>query len=128
MAERLWPYLITRAGHAPEPGVAGVGGAPVRGLAHGDLSVWVSDAGDGPVARDLESIQRHNDVIVAATTPGLTPVPLRFGQIAGTDALSATLDARADHWLARLDEFAGAAEFGLQVTEDGPRAQNMHAD
>lgn len=129
MAERFRAYLITHADHAPPADARGVGGAPLRSLVEGELAVWVSGVDGSADPADLRSIARHNQVIQQATTPLRTPVPLRFGQIAGEETLRSALATRAAHWRQRLDEFAGAAEFGLLVSAAAPsRAQNLHRE
>ena len=123
MAERLWAYLVTRADHRPPADASGVCDRPVLAIAEGELAIWVSPL-DAPPAADIGQIRRHNDVILRATTPGITPVPLRFGQLTGEAALRASLADPTARWAAWLDEFAGAAEFGVRVTGEA-EARNL---
>lgn len=126
MAERLWSYLVTHARHLPGAGWTGIGGVPLDSIIEGELAMWVSPLDIIP-AREIETITAHNDVIVRATTPSITPVPVRFGQVAAEADLRSSLRDRAEHFSARLAEFSGAAEFGLRVTAVGAGAQNLHS-
>lgn len=100
---------------APDPAVAGIDGAPLRALRAHDMTVWVSDVAKAPQP-DLDRIRAHDAVVRAAMATGHTPVPIRFGQVAGGDddvrAHLASRDYRPD--LARV---SGCVEFGIRVVD-----------
>ena len=100
---------------APDPSVAGIDGVPLRSLrAHG-VTVWVADVARAPQP-DLDRIRAHDAVIRAAMDAGRTPVPIRFGQVAGSDddvrAHLAGRDYRPD-----LERVSGCVEFGIRIVD-----------
>lgn len=107
-------YCVLPGGLHPGESLTGVGGQPVVGRDIGGLSVWVSDM---PRPEPLiEQVQAHNQVIEAAVTQEVTPVPLRFGQWSDQAADFDALIAGREAWyLERLQAFAGALEFGVRV-------------
>ena len=100
---------------APDPTVPGIDGAPLRSIRAEGVSVWVADVSTAP-RPDLDHIREHDLVIRAALDGGRTPVPIRFGQVAGSDddviAHLASRDYRPD-----LERIAGAVEFGIRVLD-----------
>ena len=100
---------------APDPAVPGIDGAPLRAIRAEGVSVWVADVKTAP-RPDLDHIREHDLVIRAALESGHTPVPIRFGQVAGSDddvaAHLASRDYRPD-----LERIAGCIEFGIRVLD-----------
>jgi hypothetical protein len=109
-------YCIAPAAHLPT-GVVGIGGAPVRGIPCGDLTLWVS-AHDAPAAASMDAIKAHNTVVTAGMTAEVTPVPLRFGQYFSDEADAiASISTSHEKWQALLLRIAGAVEYGVRVFE-----------
>lgn len=109
----LHPYCITPAGH--EPGsLRGLGDARVRSFVAAGLGAWASEHPEPPAA-SVDAARTHDAVIRSAMSPTVTPVPLRFGQWAASEAvLQERLEVHADRWSALLQEFAGAVEMGIR--------------
>jgi hypothetical protein len=68
----------------PPASLAGIGGAPVRALAIGASTAWVSDVSDAGVPVGAASLRAHDGVTLVALERG-TPLPARFGQRFATD-------------------------------------------
>lgn len=98
-----------------DPSVAGLDGVPVRAVSEARVRAWISEVDRVP-RPDLDRIRDHHGVIEHAMSAGVTPVPIRFGQVlADVDALRAHL---AEHdYLADLERIAGAVEFGIRVLD-----------
>lgn len=80
----------------------------------GELAVWVSEM-DRPQP-DISNVQAHNDVVEAALTEVVTPVPLRFGQwSADPEVFETVVREKAEWYHERLQAFSGALEFGIRV-------------
>jgi len=114
MAERHWLYCVTRAGCEPPEGTAGIGGAGVFVVDDGEHALWASRLGDRS-PRSIDGVRCHNAVVMAAMAGGVTPVPLRFGQVVDAEELPAVLEAHRLEWRKRLDEFAGTLELGVRL-------------
>jgi hypothetical protein len=126
-------YCIAPAAHIPEstngPSVTGIGGAPVEAVVAGSLSLWVS-AHESPPAASLDAIREHHNVVTAAMTPVVTPVPVRFGQyFADAAAARESIGTSHEKWLALLVRFAGTVELGLRVFDPAraPEAETTPA-
>ena len=104
---------------APDPSVTGIDAAPLRAIRAQGVCVWVADVTTAPKP-DLERIRDHDRVIRAAMDTGHTPVPIRFGQVAGGDddvlAHLAARDYRPD-----LERVAGCVEFGVRIVDPDAR-------
>lgn len=110
----LHAYCIAPAGHLPNG--TGIEDAPLLAVAAGQCVAWASRH-PAPPAANVQTVRRHDDVIRAAITELVTPVPLRFGQWTEDEAaLAARIGDQAERWLALLQEFAGAIELGLRFT------------
>jgi hypothetical protein len=124
--EALYLYCVTPAGLQPPRGLRGLHGSAVTSVPAGDLALWASPIGPGSVDASIEAIQAHHQVVEAAITPAVTPVPLRFGQtLASAEAARDLLDRERELWLRQLDLFAGCMEFGVRVVD--PRRTGDHA-
>lgn len=100
---------------APEPGVAGLDGAPVRALRSSGVMVWLGDVPATP-RPELDRIREHDRVIRSAMDAGVTPVPIRFGQVlADEDAVRAHLAGR--DYTRELEHVADAVEFAIRVID-----------
>ena len=87
-------YCLTSAPDEPPPGLAGLGGAPVRAIGAAPLRAWVSTVPAPPPAASAEAARVHDAVVDAALATGTTPVPARFGQRYESDAECLTVLAR----------------------------------
>jgi hypothetical protein len=78
---------------------------------------------DAPPHASVDAIRQHNNVVVAATTAEMTPIPLRFGQWVSDEATAGSmLMTSHEKWVARLQLFRGAAEYGIRIFEPGREA------
>lgn len=78
----------------------------------------------------MEAIKAHNQVVEAALTDAITPVPLRFGQWSTeTEPFDRVISEKAAWYEERLSKFAGALEFGIRVAspERQAPAQDVRA-
>jgi hypothetical protein len=115
----LYAYCVRRAGEpGPEPGLKGVGGAPVELVEAEGLGLWVSAGGAPPPM--VERLREH-DRVVRAALRSATPLPIRFGTRFADDAAAReTLRERRDEFLAGLERVAGRVEMGLRLCWDPP--------
>jgi hypothetical protein len=121
----VYAYCVVPQSHKPPPTLAGLNGATVADLVVHDLAVWISRGERPEVA--VEAIKLHNQVVEAAVTQQVTPVPLRFGQWFVDDAaLSAALADKAAAYREALAQFAGCLEFGLRLID--PREEGGAQD
>ena len=125
-----WLYCVLPA-DAPDPHGTGVGGHALRAIRTPDVCVWVGDVAVAPPP-GLDRIREHDDVIRAAMATGHTPVPIRFGQIAGSDDdVRAHLASR--DYLPDLERVRGCVEFGIRIVDpdateaEPPRAPERDA-
>jgi hypothetical protein len=128
----LYAFATYPAPPAPQPST-GVGGAPVRLVAHAGLVAAVSsvprlDFGPEPLRRHLEDLdwlaqtaRAHNAVI--ETMAGLTTiVPVRLATVfSDDDRVRELLDMRCTQIEAALRALAGRSEWGVKAYGD-PRA------
>ncbi len=118
----LYVYCIVPAAHEPR-GVIGIDHAEVTRFDWGDLSCWVSSLEQRPEPA-LDRVRAHNDVVQAAVTETITPVPIRFGQwLDTTAALEKHVEPNAVRYTTLLRRFAGTLEFGLRVLDPDRSAQ-----
>lgn len=121
-------YCIVPAGHEVPEGCAGLEGSRPFTVKAGALAAWATEH-DASVAPMIDMVRRHNDVVAAAMTTLVTPVPLRFGQSAADrrEAAAHVADDAAK-WLGLLERFAGRAEYGVRVVREVLNAeQDVHA-
>lgn len=120
-------YCIAPADHPVPDDCAGLGDVRPELIEAAGLALWATAHPDR-VPASVESIRRHNDVVVAAMTPVVTPVPVRYGQWFDDRATAAArLEEAAPTWRELLERFAGRAEYGVAVTlESGAAEQDVH--
>lgn len=120
-------YCIVPAGHTVPDGCEGLQSRRPFTLAAGALAVWASEH-ETAVAPSIEVVRTHNDVVAAAMTPQVTPVPLRFGQSAAdSETAAGNIAEDAAKWLDLLQRFAGHAEYGVRAVRQVPAAeQDVH--
>lgn len=123
----VYAYCVVPRAQRPPADLKGLDGAPVEYLAVGPVGVWVSG-----VARPQPGVtllQAHNDVVEAALTAAITPVPLRFGQwLADEVQLQAAITEKAPLYVELLERFAGCLEFGLRFVDPNisTEARDVH--
>lgn len=121
----VYLYCVLPA-DAPDPAVAGLDGERLRALRAGGVCVWVGDVPTAP-SPGLARIREHDRVIRSAMDAGLSPVPIRFGQVLADDqALEAHL--AANDYRPRLERVRGGVEFGIRILDpaspdDAPAAE-----
>ena len=125
-------YCIAPAAHTPHSTrgsiVTGIGGARVEAVDDGTLALWVSSHEAAPGA-GIEAIREHNNVVVAAMTSDVTPVPVRFGQYFTDDAvLRESIGTSHEKWLILLARVAGAVECGVRVFDPEREPENRRCD
>lgn len=133
MAELLWAYGVVPTGIGT-PAVAGIGGAPVTAVRHGELSALsgpVPAAGfaRGELERRLEDMdmladlaRAHDRVLEAALETG-DVVPFPLCTIFETpEAVRAMLAAQGDALSAALARVHDMAEWGVKIFARPPEA------
>lgn len=129
MSVGIYVYCVVPRDYEPPPGLTGLEGSAVEGAAVSGLGVWISRI-DRPQP-SVSLFQQHNEVIEAAVSDQVTPVPLRFGQWLDNEAgLRAALAEKAELYDAKLQQFAGCLEFGLRFLdpEAESEARVVHPD
>jgi hypothetical protein len=115
MSQPHYLYCVTPQSHRPAASLSGIGDVPVSALAEHGVAIWLSPVAAVPKPT-IEHITQHNRVVEGALQQGVTPVPLRFGQVASDiQALRDAIAERAVAWHRQLDEFTECVEFGLHV-------------
>ena len=127
-ATATYMYAITRP-IAPEAvsDLRGIGGTPVRVIAHGELAalvgtVYLAEFGERPLAQHLADLEwlgrtaREHDDVVRAAARIVTTMPLRLATVCADDAaVHARLDAVGGAVLAVLPDLDGRDEWGVKV-------------
>ncbi len=113
----LYLYCLLPGGRTPPAGLVGLEDAVVHSRRAGGLFCWVSPLARVPAAT-VEHIRRHNAVVSAALAAGVTPLPVRYGQLLADEAaLEARLaEHEAEHGRA-LERVRDAVEFGVRVLD-----------
>lgn len=126
-------YCVLTPATEPPPGLAGVGGAPVRALALDDsrmLSAWVATVQETALrvrgrALGAQALL-HDAVVSAALATGHTPLPSRFGSYFATDdACVASFTTRTSELERRLERLAGTVEMAVLLV---PPRQTSRAE
>ena len=101
------------------PQTAGVGGAPLRTVEHGDLLAVVSDAGAEPLRATAAGLRAHTRVLEALSAV-TTVLPLRFGTVVTDDAavVEAVLAANVEHLDELLERLDGHVQLTVKVFND----------
>jgi hypothetical protein len=95
-------------------GVRGVGGAQVRVLALGDLAAVVSEFEGEAAGADAENVRAHNRVNATALAR-TTPLPFRFGTLAGERRLADYVSENEGALLAALARVRGCVEMSVKI-------------
>jgi hypothetical protein len=123
----VYLYCLVASGHEPAPGLAGLGGAPVRVVSAEGVDAWVSDLGEG--GRATVAHAREHDAVVRAAMAQETPLPARFGQIfADDDALRGALGERRAALAERLAQVRGAAEMTVRLLLEPSSAEEIPSE
>lgn len=110
----FYGYCVVPRSHPVPAGLVGIGRCPVSSREVAGMAVWHSDI-ERPEP-GVEAIKAHNQVVEAAVTDAVTPVPLRFGQWAAeTEPFDRVISEKANWYEERLAKFAGGLEFGIRV-------------
>lgn len=112
----IYTYCVVPPDHAVKSRT-GIGDAPVELLASCGLGVVASPLSSRPEP-SVDHIRQHNEVVLAAVTETVTPVPIRFGQwVPDLAALEDGMTRRAQDFGKLLLHFAGTLEFGLRILD-----------
>jgi hypothetical protein len=115
-------YCLLPSDMPPADGICGIAGVAVEVVCCDALACWITRHDSRPTAT-ADSVRAHNAVVMAAMSPPVTPVPLRFGQwLADADAVCGSIGKTAPRWLDLLHRFAGHEEYGVRIARTG------HAD
>lgn len=118
--------VVPPAGAVPAPGLRGVDETSIHVLpiVPGVADAWVSAVQGMPLAADrarrVELARAHHRVVSAALAGGITPIPLRAGQVfADEDECRSRLADRAHELKDTLERFAGLVEMTATCELDG---------
>lgn len=95
-------------------GVAGVGGVAPRLVDYDGLSAVVSEFAEASVAVTRENVLAHERVLSRVLT-ATTPLPFRFGTVAGAQRLESFITAQRISVLAALERVRGAVEMSVKI-------------
>lgn len=120
----VYLYCVLPA-DAPDPAVSGLDAAPVRALRASGLTAWLGDVPSTP-RPELDRIRDHDRVIRSAMAAGITPVPIRFGQVLADDEAVRAHLAQRDY-ARELAHVADAVEFAIRVIDPEAVAEEAGA-
>jgi hypothetical protein len=116
----IWVYAICDRDTVLHPGQTGLAGAPLEGVAEGDLLAVVSRHTKLPEVDTDAALWAHEQA-VEAVMAGSAVLPMRFGsQLADDTALRVALAAHEDRLLAALDAVRGRIELAVRVIRTEP--------
>jgi hypothetical protein len=112
----LYCYGVTWAESAQSQKSAGVGGASVEPVRHGEVAVLTSPIVSTRVRARRADLLRHSEVLTAALEHG-TALPLRFGVTFPSEAavIDDFLGPRHDELVGLLSEFEGRVELTVKA-------------
>lgn len=122
-------YCIVPAGHPIPADCLGLDDRRLVAVDAGCLALWATSH-DASIVPSVSALRTHNDVVRAAMTSHITPVPLRFGQwFASRDDAVDRVVEDSGKWAELLARFAGRAEYGVRVLRADPEAErDVHPD
>ena len=100
----------------------GVGGARVRVVALGRLAAVVSEFGCEGAQVSAENVRAHNRVNAAALARS-TPLPFRFGTLAGEQRLAAYVSENEAALLDALARVRGCVEMSVKIRWGSGKAE-----
>ncbi|MGH7447316.1 MAG: GvpL/GvpF family gas vesicle protein [Longimicrobiales bacterium] len=116
-------YCIVPAGHPVPDDCFGIDARRPFIVNAGRLAAWATEHDTRPVP-SIAAIRSHNDVVSAAMTPRVTPVPMRFGQwFADREGAAEVIEQEEAKWTDLLKRFAGRAEYGVRALRPEPDAE-----
>ena len=115
MSAQTYLYAIAESSSVSADDKSGVKDAPVRALAHDDLTALVSDAPEGKLRPRRRNLKAHHDLLKALMDEA-TVLPMAFGVLANSDdEVQAFVRSHAGTLRAQLDRVRGHAEVGLRM-------------
>lgn len=124
---RLYLYCVgDELDEAGLGGVRGLGGEAARLFPRGPLAAVVSPFAEAPVPVTREHLLAHNRVNAQALAR-TTPLPFRFGTLAGEEELDAYLGARAAALRTALASVRGRVEMSVKLMWADPAAPRPEA-
>jgi hypothetical protein len=104
----------------PLPGLTGLAGAPLEGIADGPLLAVASRHARAPFAPEPDALWSHYRVVEALMDQRAV-LPVRFGASAGdADAVRARLRARPQPLLGALEHVRGRVELAVRALRSTP--------
>src|SRR5689334_3546802 len=115
---KLYAYCFTEDGDAPSESLTGIEGSQVRVLKAEGFSVLVSNFSADTVPVNRHNVLAHSAVIqrVLAHT---TPLPLRFGALAGEEQLRNYVSAKHEALQEKFDSIRGCIEMNVKLISQG---------
>ncbi|WP_199546163.1 GvpL/GvpF family gas vesicle protein [Streptomyces sp. N35] len=140
MNELRYVYAVCRPFEAAlQADLVGVGGAPLKQLAHGDLVAVLSrvpeaDFGYEPLRAHLEDLDwlsgtaRAHQAVIAALATVTCPLPLRLGTVFRDDSgVRTMLEDEGDQLRELLARIDGCVEWGVKVYAE-PQAERTPSE
>lgn len=115
----LYLYAIVDRTEQDLPELAGLGEAPLRGIAVGDALAVVSGIGAGQVPLSRATLLRH-EAVIEALMDGRAVLPARFGTTSDEARLSSALEGHAPALTSALARVRGRVELALRVIDTRP--------
>lgn len=127
----VYVYGVTWVEGASSRRGAGVGGADVGAIEHGDIAAVVSVVPNGPVRARRRDLMRHMDVLQHVFASA-TVLPLQFGSLVDDRDVveEGLLSERYDELVGLLQRFDGLAELRIRASyrEDAVLAEIVQGD
>lgn len=103
---------------APDPGLLGVDGLPVRAVRGEGLGFWVSE-GPLTMGTPVERLREH-DLVVRSALRSATPLPVRFGtRFRDVAAMEAAFRPRIPELREQLERVRDSVEMGVRISWNG---------
>ena len=116
----IWIYAVGERPELPLPGITGLSGAPLEGVAEGPLLAIVSRHSQPPFAPDADALWAHERVVEAMMDQRAV-LPMRFGtHVADDEAAQAELRARREPLLSALERVRGRIELAVRALHSAP--------
>jgi hypothetical protein len=111
----IWVYAVCEQPELGLPGIRGLAGAPVEGIALGPMLAVVTRHPQLPEGRSLDALWLHERVVEALMAERAV-LPMRFGtRLPDPDAVRAALAARQELLLDALDRVRGRVELAVRA-------------
>jgi Gas vesicle synthesis protein GvpL/GvpF len=120
----IWLYAVCEQPERPLPGVSGLAGAPVEGIAEGPLLAVASRFERLPDEPAVDSLWAHERVVEAVQAQRAV-LPVRFGTREPDEAgVRAGLASRREPLLAALERVRGRVELAVRATAPARRPRD----